>query len=326
MKLLPLICPAQSGDVTYQRLFTRYCLTANINGSSTRMIMKKDTVLNILLVSICFAAVMGCSLFSGSKNTSAVSNAESPSNANVETNTGEPETAGGQSSAEAETLVADLYKQHDSKKSPFFQTADRSRVDKYFTKTTADLIWKDANTSKGEIGAIDFDPLYDAQDVEKKNFAVGKATLNGDTATIAATYANYGEKKRITFVMKNVGGKWKIDDIRYDAGHSLLALLKETYPTTSTNAPPVRNVTNEFEGTYRVGDTTCTVRPVKMAYEIRWAKGKGSEYFFFKDANTFESEEDKSGGRNEMRFDDENFNTGTFYRADGKTFPISRAK
>jgi len=288
--------------------------------------MKRYPFVELFIVLICLAAVVSCS-WQDSANTNLNANSEAPANANVEVNAGEPESGLGQSSAaEAETLVTDLYKQHDSKRSPFFQTADRGRVDRFFTKTTADLIWKDANSSKGEVGAIDFDPLYDAQDVEKKSFAVGKAAVNGDTATVAATYTNYGEKKRITFVMKNVAGKWKIDDIKYDAGHSLLALLKETYANTSTNAPPVKSVTGEFEGTYRVGETTCTVRPDRMAFEIRWAKGKGSEYFFYKDANVFESEEDKKGGRNEFRFDDENYNSGTFYRADGKTFPVSRAK
>src|SRR5204862_242300 len=84
------------------------------------------------------------------------------------------------------------------------------------------------------------------------------------------------------------------DDIKYQAGHSLLAILKETYGNSSNNAPPVTNVPGEFEGTYRVGETTCTVKPVKQAFEIRWAKGKGSEYFFYKDANVFESEPDKA--------------------------------
>ncbi len=288
--------------------------------------MKRNPFLELFIVLICLTAVISCS-WQNSGNTNLAANTEVPANANSEINAGEPESGVGQSSAaEAETLVADLYKQHDSKKSPFFQTADRSRVDRFFTKTTADLIWKDANSSKGEIGAIDFDPLYDAQDVEKKSFSVGKASVNGDTATIAASYTNYGEKKRITFLMKNVAGKWKIDDIKYDAGHALLAILKETYGNSSTNAPPVKNVTGEFEGTYRVGETTCTVRPDRMAFEVRWAKGKGSEYFFYKDANIFESEENKSGGRNEFRFDDENYNSGTFYRADGKTFPVSRAR
>jgi hypothetical protein len=68
------------------------------------------------------------------------------------------------------------------------------------------------------------------------------------------------------------------------------------------------------------------VTPVKTAFEVRWAKGSGSEYFYYKSSTVFESEEDKTGGKNEFRFDDENCNTGTFVRADGKTFPVSRAK
>ncbi|MFL6466582.1 MAG: DUF3828 domain-containing protein [Pyrinomonadaceae bacterium] len=274
---------------------------------------------------LCLVAVLGCN-FQNSGNENVAANI-TVSNSNGETAAANPECGSGElRGGEAELLVADLYRQHDSKKSPFFQTTDRGRVDKFFTKSTADLIWKDSTSSKGEVGAIDFDPLYDTQDLEKKNFAVGKAVVNGYQSTLPVTYTNYGEKKRLTFMLKMVDGNWKIDDIKYDEGHTLLAILKETYGKASGNAPPVNNVSGEFEGTYRVGDTTCTVKPVKQAFEIRWAKGKGSEYFFYKEANVFESEEDKKGGRNEFRFDDENYNSGTFLRADGKTFPVSRAR
>src|SRR5688572_4137001 len=208
--------PAASEAIKFFYLLRVYFLVDRFTKT-----MKRNPFLELFIVLIWLAAVISCS-WQNSGNTNVAANTEVPANLNSEINAGEPESGVGQSSAgEAETLIADLYKQHDSKKSPFFQTADRSRVDRFFTKTTADLIWKDANSSKGEIGAIDFDPLYDAQDVEKKSFSVGKASVNGDTATIAANYTNYGEKKRITYVMKNVAGKWKIDDIKYDAGHAL---------------------------------------------------------------------------------------------------------
>ena len=281
---------------------------------------------NLLLAAACLAFVAGCSFFSSSSD-NANANSPAANDANTESVSSAPEGGAGDArSADAERHVADLYKQHDAKKSPFFQTADRGRVDAFFTKPTADLIWKDSTNSKGEIGALDFDPLYDAQDVDKKNFAVGKASVKDDRATVVATYTNWGEKKRITYLLKMQDGSWKIDDIKYQAGHSLLGLLKE-FGGTSSNAPPVTNVSNEFEGTYRVGETTCTVRPDRQAFEVRWAKGKGSEYFFYKEGGTvFESEPDKNGGRNEFRFDDDKYNTGTFHRADGKTFPVSRAK
>ncbi|MEO7658836.1 MAG: hypothetical protein ABIV48_04415, partial [Pyrinomonadaceae bacterium] len=81
----------------------------------------------------------------------------------------------------------------------------------------------------------------------------------------------------------------------------------------------------EFEGKFQVGDTTCRVKPVKMAFEVRWAKGSGVEAFFFKSGYTFASEPDK-GEPNRFEFDDENYNTGIFYRGDGKEFPVKRLK
>src|SRR4026207_34185 len=63
-------------------------------------------------------------------------------------------------------LVAELYRQSARKRSPFFQTRSRALVNKYFEKDLGDLIWKDAIRSKGEVGALDGDPLYNAQDME----------------------------------------------------------------------------------------------------------------------------------------------------------------
>lgn len=62
--------------------------------------------------------------------------------------------------------VVDLYRQHNRKRSPFFQTRSRALINKYFAKALADLIWKDAMKAKGEVGALGADPLYDAQDTE----------------------------------------------------------------------------------------------------------------------------------------------------------------
>jgi len=43
------------------------------------------------------------------------------------------------------------------------------------------------------------------------------------------------------------------------------------------------------------------------------------------DKVTFSSDSEK-GKPNVFSFDDETYNTGTFYRADGKEFPIKRIK
>lgn len=128
--------------------------------------------------------------------------------------------------ATPEALVAKLYKAHDAEKSPFFQAEDRALVDHYFTKELADFLWKDAKESKGEVGVIDFDPLYNAQDTEIKNFVVNKAKVDGAKATVVASFVNFEEKTRITFKLVQQDDAWKISDIQYTEGHALLKLFK----------------------------------------------------------------------------------------------------
>lgn len=276
--------------------------------------MKHYALALILLVS---TAALGCS--SGSSKI-AVANTVNP---NTNTDSEPVETpasgAGEDQTSLAAAVVADLYKQHDAQKGPFFQTKDHALVDRYFAKPIADLIWKDANDASGEVGAIDADPLYNAQDIEIKKFAIGRADVKGVSATVPVTFTNFGEQRSVTFALKQIGGGWKIEDIRYGGGDSLMKWLRETHPNKAAAA---RN--GEFQGKFQVGDTTCTVKPVKMAFEVRWAKGSGVEMFLFKEGYVFES--DDKGGPNRFEFDDENYTTGTFYRADGKIFPVKRAK
>jgi len=114
-----------------------------------------------------------------------------------------------------DALVADLYKEHNAKRSPFFQTRSRARVDKYFERDLGNLIWKDAVTSKNEVGAIDGDPLYDAQDMEIKNFAIGTPAYEKGLAQVPVTFENFGQQKKITFILVNGRTGWRIHDIDY---------------------------------------------------------------------------------------------------------------
>jgi uncharacterized protein DUF3828 len=128
------------------------------------------------------------------------------------------------------SLVAELYRQSANKRSPFFQTRSRALVNKYFEKDLGDLIWKDAIRSKGEVGAIDGDPLYNAQDMEIKHFVIHKPDFangsSGNEAEVKVTFENFGAKKEIIFVMRRGAGGWKISNIKYDDGANLLGILK----------------------------------------------------------------------------------------------------
>src|SRR5216110_1090257 len=92
-------------------------------------------------------------------------------------------------------LVSDLYREHNRKHSPFFQTRSRPLLSKYFEKSLSDMIWKDAANAKREVGAIDGDPLYDAQDMDIKKFAIGKTSYENGKARVNVSFENLGQQR-----------------------------------------------------------------------------------------------------------------------------------
>jgi uncharacterized membrane protein len=123
-----------------------------------------------------------------------------------------------------EQAVDALYKQH-KRQSPFFQTKSRALVDRFFDKELADLIWNMPNTPD-EVGPLDGDPLYNAQDMEIRNFVIHKAKVTGDTATVLVTFTNIGKKQEVKFLLASRRSGWKITNIKYDDGTDLIQILK----------------------------------------------------------------------------------------------------
>jgi hypothetical protein len=221
-----------------------------------------------------------------------------------------------------DALVKDLYKTHDKNSGAILDGKSRKLLDKYFDKTLADYIWKDLTTHKDEVGVLDFDPFYNAQDIEIKNFNVGAPKIEGDKATVPVTFQNFDRKDTLIYSLVRQNSAWKISDIKYTDGSTLVGYFKQDAKTSGVKTD------GNFEGAYKVGETTCTVKPVKMAFEIKWAKGSGTMLFFYDEtagANSYSSE-DTGKGRDKFVFDDESLTTGRFIRADGKEMPVSKAR
>ena len=117
----------------------------------------------------------------------------------------------------AESVVKELYA---AKESPFFQSTDRALVDRYFEPALAEMIWKDAQG--GEVGAVGFDPLYDAQDMEIKNLVIARA----QDGQVVVTFENFSKPQRIVYSVVDVAGAWKISEIHYAEGHTLRGLYE----------------------------------------------------------------------------------------------------
>ena len=116
----------------------------------------------------------------------------------------------------AEAWVGKLYALAKTTKGPFFQTKDKATLNRWLAKDLADLVLKDAVDSEGEVGVLDFDPLYYAQDTEIKDFKIGQPKAEGTTTTVVVSFKNFDKATTVTFLLAPAEDKsWRISDIRY---------------------------------------------------------------------------------------------------------------
>jgi hypothetical protein len=123
-------------------------------------------------------------------------------------------------------VVRELYRLHRNGNGHVFDKSGRRYQQRFFDEKLAGLIWKDlTQTPEGEVGALDFDPLYDAQDMRITNFRVGDPAVEGAKVEVPVTFDNFGKRTLIKFRMVKEGGAWKIENIIYPEGFDLVKIL-----------------------------------------------------------------------------------------------------
>ncbi|MBV9928940.1 MAG: DUF3828 domain-containing protein [Acidobacteria bacterium] len=127
-----------------------------------------------------------------------------------------------------ETVVKELYRVHRNGYGHVFEKQGRKLQQRFFDQKLAALIWKDATRpNQDEVGNLDFDPLYNAQDTQIKNFRVGAGAVKGTTATVPVTFMNFDQKVRIEFRLVNTKAGWRISNIDYGQGSDLVQILSQ---------------------------------------------------------------------------------------------------
>lgn len=165
-------------------------------------------------------------------------------------------------------VVKNLYAAQKAGKGPFFQRKSRALVDKYFAGALAETIWKDAvETPAGELGALDFDPLFYAQDVEIKDFVIGKADANN---IVKVRFYNMGKNEEVTFsLIKENSPTWKIESIVYSDAEDLASMLEYTMMTDADREAAEKE--NKLDGDYMVGAVKCNITSTISGF---WARVK----------------------------------------------------
>ncbi|HVF91390.1 MAG TPA: hypothetical protein VNH22_15100 [Blastocatellia bacterium] len=122
-------------------------------------------------------------------------------------------------------VVRELYKVHRMGNGPIFEGKSRTYLVKFFDRKLSGLIWKELTTHSEEVGNLDFDPLYNAQDIGIKNFRVGTPLIDKGRAVVPVTFNNYDLKVKIVFHLLGADGGWKIENLVYEDGSNLLEIL-----------------------------------------------------------------------------------------------------
>jgi hypothetical protein len=126
-------------------------------------------------------------------------------------------------------LVAQFYRAHGSKHDPLSET---KLLGGYFDTTLLNLYLKDQREAKGEVGRLDGDPLYNAQDFEIKDFSISAPEMaegpsrTGTETRVTVRFKNIGKPTRVVYVLNRTTSGWRISDIRYDDGSSLKKILQ----------------------------------------------------------------------------------------------------
>ncbi len=120
-------------------------------------------------------------------------------------------------------VVAQLYKAYGTEQSSDGETRLFTR---YFDDQLLKLYLKDKREAKGEVGRLDADPLYNAQEVQITDFSISEPKVSGKEAVVTVRFKNLGKSERVEHVLHRTVHGWKISDICYDNGYSLKKILQ----------------------------------------------------------------------------------------------------
>lgn len=126
----------------------------------------------------------------------------------------------------ADRLVRALYFEHNKTENPMRETKDRTLLDQYFAKPTADLMWNDVQKSPGKINRSKINLLFNAPDAAIKKTWVLPAVVGGSRAIVYVTFENKAKPQEIKLDLQQTAGRWRITEMVYPDGKRLTQLIR----------------------------------------------------------------------------------------------------
>jgi hypothetical protein len=109
----------------------------------------------------------------------------------------------------------------------------------YYAPEMLDAFAKDVELAKGEVGAIDGDPICDCQDNGK--LRVKSVAITGSEPGLVRArviFTNLGSQNVVTLVLRHLPEGWRIADVENKDSGSVMTLLRNEFAHPVQDDPP----------------------------------------------------------------------------------------
>lgn len=126
-----------------------------------------------------------------------------------------------------QALLRALYQVHDEGDGPLLRSEGRSQRRVFFTESLALALEGEIDRpDPEELGNLDFDPFYNAQETDLGAMDIAVAKVSGNATVALVRFANGGDPMEIGYRVILDGQAWRIDDIEYGEGRTLRKTLR----------------------------------------------------------------------------------------------------
>jgi len=135
--------------------------------------------------------------------------------------------AGAQDLGAAKTFVTSLYAAYARHPGPDYVGRQAKTT---FSPALLDLMRRDAaRTPKGDVGALDGDPICNCQDYEIRGVSVVVTAAGPSRATARASFKNFGEAQSVALDLAWTRAGWRVADVHAEGMPSLVKLFRDAH-------------------------------------------------------------------------------------------------
>lgn len=124
-----------------------------------------------------------------------------------------------------------IYKHYAGKGAGGVDLIGRDKASLYFDETLTDLLVKDQDESKGELGRFSFDPFVNGQDFSIRNVEITVAPVDENHAKATASFRNFDVRSKVNYDLVRTARGWRISNISWpNMKETFLSIMSEPLP------------------------------------------------------------------------------------------------